>query len=76
MKAIALLLLLIAAIGGGIYVGGYLMFVGGIVAIFDTIKSGALDGHTIAFGVLGVLLAAPAGWGIVALTLLPTKYIR
>ena len=60
MKKIVGLLMIVGGICLGLYVGGYLMFIGGIVQIIEAAKND-IDGAGIAFGIGRVVLAGLAG---------------
>lgn len=62
MKTILGLLVIIAGIALGIYVGLWLCFVGGIIQLVDAIKAAPnVDGMEIAWGVLRIVFAGFAG---------------
>ena len=69
MKTTLGLLLIVAGIALGIYVGLWLMFVGGIVGIIEQIRAPQIDALAIALYVVRILLATPVG-GISALALI------
>lgn len=51
----------IAGICFGVYVGFWVLFVGGIVDIIDTIKSPVTDAGIIALGILKIMMASFCG---------------
>lgn len=59
-KKVAGVLLILAGIAFGLYVGVWLMFVGGIVQIIDTLKAG-IEGKEIALGIVRIVFAGGAG---------------
>jgi hypothetical protein len=59
------LLLMVAAIFCGLYVGLWVFFIGGIVDIIDEIKSPEFtSGFPIAWGILKIFLSSVAGWTV------------
>jgi hypothetical protein len=54
--------LIVAGIFGGIYVGAWLMLIGGIVEIIEAVKSTPVNGIDIGIGLLRVVLSGIAGW--------------
>ena len=56
-------LLFVAAIAGGLYVGGYLCLVGGIIQIVEACKHTPVEASGIAWGVVRVVCTSIAGWG-------------
>lgn len=65
MQKVLGVLLIILGIGLGVYVGGYLLFVGGVVQLIEGIK--IVEALSIAVGLLKIMFAAITGWGIVLL---------
>lgn len=61
MKIIIGLLLIVAGIALGLYVGLWLMFIGGIVSIIEQIRAEHLDALTVAWGVVRILFAGLVG---------------
>lgn len=61
MKIVIGLLLIVAGIALGLYVGLWLMFIGGIVSIIEQIRSEHLDALTVAWGVARILFAGMVG---------------
>jgi hypothetical protein len=57
------IILFIAAILGGLYVGLWLCLVGGIVQIIEGAKATPIVAMDIAVGILRVVCTALAGWG-------------
>jgi uncharacterized BrkB/YihY/UPF0761 family membrane protein len=62
MKGIGCLLILLG-IALGLYVGLWLLFIGGIVQIVEAVKADPVSSWGIAFGIVRIILAAPVGWG-------------
>lgn len=54
---------IIASVLGGLYVGLWLMFIGGIIQIIEGIKATPTESFDIAIGIVRILFAAFAGWG-------------
>ena len=61
MRNVLGVLLMVAGAALAIYVGGWLMFVGGIVQIVDAIKATPVEGVDIAIGIIKIMLAGAAG---------------
>ncbi len=55
------ILICIASLCGGVYLGGWIMFIGGIVDIIDTIKDGGFESMVIALGVVKILAGGAVG---------------
>lgn len=57
---------LLVALGAllGLYVGGWVMFIGGIMAIANAIDTQTLTAMLIAINVIKILLAGFIGWAI------------
>lgn len=68
MKMILGVLVILAGVIAGIYVGVWVMFIGGIVMIVDAIKANPVDGVDIGLGLLRVCFSAVAGWLTVIFT--------
>jgi uncharacterized BrkB/YihY/UPF0761 family membrane protein len=62
LRIIIIVFLSALAIFLGIYVGIYLMFIGGIVQIIDAVQATPVEGAGIAWGVLRIVFAGAAGW--------------
>lgn len=72
MKSVLGLLLCLAGIALGLYVGLYLCFIGGIVDIVNQVKAnGNADAVVIAWGVARILLAGAAGKLCATLLIVP-----
>lgn len=63
MKAVLGIILILASIVGGLYVGLWLCFVGGIVQVIEAIKATPVEAMDIGIGLLRVASSAIAGWG-------------
>ncbi|MGW8177499.1 MAG: hypothetical protein ACWGQW_01715 [bacterium] len=57
-------LLICLAVGLGLYVGGWVMFIGGIVQIAEAIKSNPVSGIDIAVGAVRIFGASFVGWAV------------
>ena len=75
MKTALLFGLIAIGFLGGLYAGGWLLFVGGIVQIVEGIKATPVDSYGIAVGAFRILLAAPVGWFIFLFTTFIAKEI-
>ena len=62
MKVVIGLLVIVAGAALGIYVGGWLCFVGGIVQVIETIKAPEIEAIGIALGIVRIVCAAFLGW--------------
>lgn len=71
MKAVIGIILILAGILLGIYVGGWLFFIGGIVQIIEQIQSTPVDAYAVAFGILKIILASAAFWICTLLLVFP-----
>ena len=60
-------ILLLGGIGLGIYVGFWLMFIGGIVQIIDSIKNDT-NAISIGIGFLRIAFSSLVGWGTALLS--------
>ncbi len=63
MKTLLGLLFLVLGICLGVYVGGYLMFIGGIIQLIQSVTP-VVVASGIAFGVAKVFFSGFVGWGI------------
>ena len=61
MKIILGVILILAGVAVGLYVGVWLCFIGGIIQIVDAIKTTPTEGFEIAIGILRVVFAGVAG---------------
>ncbi len=72
MKEIVGLIMIIAGIALGLYVGLWLCFVGGIVQIINAIKSPeAVMAMNIVVGILRIVIASVAGWASATFLIAP-----
>lgn len=62
MKPLIGIIMIIAGIGLGIYVGLWVCFIGGIVQIVDAVRAPVLSGQGLAIGIAKVVFASFAGW--------------
>ncbi len=63
-------LVLVGAVGG-LYLGVWWAFVGGIVDIINQIRAEVLEPLIIALGIAKMLFAGVIGWGFFAICLIP-----
>lgn len=54
-------LMVVAGIALGLYVGGYLMFICGIIQVVEAVRAESLDGVGLAWGIARVMLCGLAG---------------
>lgn len=54
--------LMILSVLGGLYLGVWLCFIGGIVQVIEAVEVDPVNAIGIAFGILRVMVAIPAGW--------------
>ena len=71
MKALFGILLVLAGIALGLYVGVYIMFIGGIVDVINQIKAPEISAMAVAWGVAKVVLASFIGWLVAIVLILP-----
>lgn len=62
MKSFISVIIFIASIVLALYLGVYLLFIGGIVDIIDQVKSEHTESMAVAIGVVKIVFAAPIGW--------------
>ena len=55
------ILLMVAGVAFGVYVGVWLLFIGGIVQIIDAIQATPISGVDLGIGILRILFAGAAG---------------
>lgn len=67
MKNIFAVLIVIAGIIMGAYLGLWVCFVGGIIQIIEALKATPIQAMGVAFGLLRVISAGLVGWGTVAI---------
>lgn len=66
MRNVLGLLIIIASVLFGVYVGGWVLFVGGIVQVIEAIKATPVEALGIAVGILRVVVAMAVGTLIAA----------
>ena len=71
MKAIIGLILIIAGIVLGLYVGIWVCFIGGIVQVIDQIRAPELTATIVAWGIAKIFLAGLFGWLSAMLGIIP-----
>lgn len=64
-------LLIVGGIAVGLYVGLWLMFIGGIIAIVNEVRAVEMSGLGVAVGVCRIVFAGFVGWIAAALLLIP-----
>lgn len=62
MKTVLGVLLMVAGVVVGLYVGVYLMFIGGIIQFIDGVKADPVNSSDIAWGALRFIGAWITGW--------------
>ena len=67
MKKIIGIILIITGIGVGAYLGLWVMFIGGIMAIAKAWDTATLTATFIAWNIIKIALASPVGYGIFAI---------
>ena len=71
MKAIFGLLLILGGIVFGVYVGVWVMFVGGIVQCIEQIKAENMQAIILAYGILKIIFAGFVGWFSAIILIIP-----
>ena len=71
MKAIIGVMLILAGIALGLYLGVWVCFIGGIVDIIDQIKAPELSAMAVAWGVVKIVFASLVGWLAALILILP-----
>lgn len=66
MRTLIGILLLIAAVLGGLYVGLYLCLFGGIMQVIEGIKANPTSGVDVACGIVRIVCTSLAGWATFA----------
>lgn len=61
MKVILGILLIIAGVALGLYVGFWLMFIGGIIQFVDAVKADPAEASGVAWGVVKIFLGGAGG---------------
>ena len=62
MKTILGLLLIVGGVLLALYVGIWLCFVGGIIAVIEQIRAEHLDSGAVAWGIARIIFAGVFGW--------------
>jgi hypothetical protein len=62
VRAIIGVLIIILGIAGGIYLGAWLCFVGGIIQVIEAVKATPIISSGIAIGLLRIVSASLVGW--------------
>lgn len=62
MKSLVGLLMCIAGVCLGLYVGLYLCFVGGIIDLIHQVRSPDLSASAVAWDIVRIMFAGVAGW--------------
>jgi len=75
VKLITGLILVIVGVLAGLYVGGWVCFVGGIVDVIEEIRSENLVALNIAVGIAKVLFAGLLGWISALVFILPGLHL-
>lgn len=61
MRVVIGVLVILAGVAAGLYVGLWLMLVGGIVQLVEAVKADPVEATDVAWGAVRILLAIPAG---------------
>lgn len=62
MKPLAGFALTVVGILLGLYLGIWVLFIGGIVSVIEAVKANPVDAYRLVWGIVKVILAAPMGW--------------
>jgi len=62
MKTLIGLLLIVLGVVVGVYLGVWVMFIGGIVQVIDAFKATPIVGLDVALGIARILFASVVGW--------------
>ena len=54
-------IIILASVIGGLYIGGWILFIGGIVQVVEAIKATPVEAFDIAVGLFKVVLASTVG---------------
>jgi len=71
MKAFFGLSLIFGGIILGVYVGVWVMFVGGIVQCIEQVRAENMQATILAYGILKIISAGFIGWGTAILLVIP-----
>lgn len=61
MRNVLGIILIVAGVAFGVYVGVWICFIGGIVQIVDAVKATPVSGVDIGLGILRIVIAGMAG---------------
>ena len=75
MKTVIAVLLVIAGVIGGLYVGGWLMFIQSIIGVCNAFDAHTLTGTLIGWAVIKCLFASFVGGVIIGVSLLLGKVV-
>lgn len=67
MRYVIGILLIVAGVLAGLYVGLWLMFIGGIIQVINAVKANPTPAIDVAWGVVRIIFASLVGWGIAAI---------
>ena len=70
-KEIVGLIMMMAGLGLGLYMGIWWAFIGGIVQVLQEIKADEIQALNVAFGIARVVFAAAIGWLSAVILLFP-----
>ena len=70
-KRIIGVLLILIGVSLGLYVGVWLMFIGGIVQVIEQVKAPQLEAIQVAYGIARVVFAGFAGWLAAVIFIIP-----
>lgn len=62
LRALIVIAIVILAVVGGLYVGVWLMFIGGLIDIIEAIKAPVTEAMPLAIGVVKMFFAGVVGW--------------
>lgn len=62
MKGMLAATLVVAGVLLGLWIGLWVLFIGGIVSIIEAAKATPVDAYQLAWGIVKVIVASPAGW--------------
>jgi hypothetical protein len=71
MKMVFGILLVVAGIALGLYVGVWLMFIGGIVDVIEQVRAPELSAMGVAIGIGKTVFAGVAGWLVAIIIIVP-----
>ena len=76
MKKILGWILIVGGVVLGLYVGLYVLFIGGIIGIIEELKSKDIDSMVIALDVCKLIFATPIGGLVAMLFVMPGSLIK